>query len=161
MNQLSDIGFGVDNTLMAGYAQTTNARLGNITLIVENTGTNPLRLYVKEYDGSTSPSGYADIGTYVDIVPCGQKDIALTGVQSQRLGFFGSGYDSTLGAGVPRSTKANITIAFRNPADLRGAQIDLCAAGRKGWGFDQAFDKGLLTKKWPALGGTPGPTVDI
>jgi hypothetical protein len=59
---------------------------------------------------------------------------------SQKVGFFGSG-----------NTTANITAVIRNKADLRGAQIDLVAPSRRGWGLDTAMDPATLTKAW----GTP------
>jgi len=69
---------------------------------------------------------------------------------SKRVAFFGSGNTATDLSGSATSTKANITAVFRNPSDLRGAQIDIIAGGHRGWGFDEAFNRKELTKKWGA-----------
>jgi hypothetical protein len=136
MNQLSSVPFGSDATLLAGYAQITNAKMGNIDFLIENTGANTLYFRLKEYPVSGTVSGYGDVGPAITIVAKGQTTIRAS-VVSQRIGFFGSG-----------NTTANITCVFRNPGDLRGAQIDLLASGHRGWGYDPAFNKAELTKKW-------------
>lgn len=142
MNQQSSIGFGTDATLFAGYAQSANDRLGNIDFIFENTGANQAYIKLAQYDGSTSPSGYATIGVPFTLVPGGvaTKSFVILG---KRVAFFGSG-----------STTVNISTAIRNKGDLRGAQIDIVAVGREGWGLDAAFNPATLTKKWGSV-----PTV--
>lgn len=139
MNQASQVPFGVDASVVAGYAQRANERLGNVDFIFENTGLKDANIIVKEWDGTTSPSGYKAIGTWftVDAKGTTTKSFSLV---SKRVGFFGSG--------VGGSTAVNITAAIRNPADLRGAQIDIVAGGRRGWGYDDAFDRATLTKNW-------------
>ena len=61
MNQLSSIGFGPDATVLHGYAQAANERLGNVDFQIENTGDIPLNFILRQYDGVTLPSGYADV----------------------------------------------------------------------------------------------------
>lgn len=255
MNQVSAIPFGTDATVMAGYAQRANERLGNVDLVLENTGVNNAYVIVKELTTSAAVKASATTvmgGTNNDLVftaksagaagnnititlidPAGASKpllvsvggtaitvylatsggsaitttatqlkaaieanntasnlvtvanaaandgsgvvtaLALTNLSggsdatesystlvagftvaakgtitkslklvSKRIGFFGSG--------VGGSTAVNISTAVRNPADLRGAQIDIVAGGRRGWGYDTAFDKGTLTKNWGA-----------
>jgi hypothetical protein len=139
MNQCSSVGFGTDATVFAGYAQSANDRLGNIDFQFENTGANQAYIKLGQYDGTTSPSGYADVGAPFTLVAGGvaTKSYVLVG---KRVAFFGSG-----------STTVNITAVLRNKADLRGAQIDIVAVGRKGWGLDPGFDAPTLTKKWGSV----------
>lgn len=136
MNQLSSIGFGTDATVYAGYAQSANDRLGNIDFVFENTGANQAYIKLAQYDGTSSPSGYATIGLPFTVAAGGNitKSYVLL---NKRVAFFGSG-----------STTVNISAVIRNKADLRGGQIDIVAGGRKGWGLDPAFDPAQLTKKW-------------
>ena len=44
MNQLSSISFGNDATVLRGYAQAANERLGAVDFLIENTGNIPLVL---------------------------------------------------------------------------------------------------------------------
>lgn len=141
MNQLSSLGFDNDISQLAGYAQYANGSLGNVDLILENVGTADLTFVAKEYPvaaASGGVSGYGVIGDFVTVVAGGTKTVSYS-VVSKRIGFFGSG-----------NTKANVTVAFRNKGDLRGAQIDIVATGRRGWSFDDGFRKPDLTKKWGA-----------
>ena len=140
MNQNSAIGFGTDATVLAGYAVAANDRLGPIDFVVENTGENTLTLFLREYDGTTSPSGWAQIGAGHTVVAKGVKTIS-TVLLSKTVGFFGSG-----------ATSANISSVLRNKANLRGAQVDIVQSGRKGWGFDDGFNKDAFRSPgWPAL----------
>jgi hypothetical protein len=50
---------------------------------------------------------------------------------------------------------------IRNKADLRGAQIDIVAVGRKGWGYDDAFNKPELKKKWGSVTGPVSTSGNI
>jgi hypothetical protein len=164
MNQLSAIGFGPDANVFAGYAQSANDRLGAIDFIVENTsgqqagvGANQpagatLYLQLRQYDGNTSPSGYVNVGTAF-VVPPGGTQTKHFNLLSKRVAFFGSGNTAVATTvagltGAATATKANITAVIRNKSDLRGAQIDIIAGGRRGWGFDEAFNRTELTKKW-------------
>lgn len=143
MNQLSSVGFSGNIQVLAGYAQFANSALGNVDITLENTGLNTLTFVAKEYPVSAAKggvSGYGIVGDFISVVPKGVKTVSYN-VVSKRIGFFGSG-----------NTTANISVNFRNKADLRGAQIDLVATGRRGWGVDDAFNKGDLLKKW---GGQP------
>lgn len=150
MNQNSSVGFGPDANVYAGYAQAAGDRLGNLDFQFENTGPNTAYIRLMQYNGSTAPSGFAAIDTSYtttgflgfSVVPGGvvTKSYVLV---SKRVGFFGSG-----------NTTVNITAVIRNKADLRNAQIDIVASGRKAWGFDEGFDRATLTKKW---GTTSGP----
>ena len=179
MNQMGTIGFGTDNAVLAGYAQKTNDRLGVFDLLVKNVstpnlgvGNQPtagasgpvLRLQLKEWDGTTSPSGWKNIGSYYEIVAGGTTTIHCN-MASKKLGFFGSGYAGTSGAtGVaansPAPVAANISVVMDNKSDLRGAQIDIVVTGRKGWGVDDGFNKGELYPNWgtvdPASGNITG-----
>ena len=129
MNQVSTIPFGNNVNVIAGYAQVVNDRLGAFDLVVENTGANSLYLLLKEYDGSTSPSGFKNLGAANTVVAGGTKTISLS-LLSKTIGFFGSG-----------NTVANISTVQRNPGNLRGAQIDIKVGGRFGYAFDPAFDQ--------------------
>lgn len=142
MNQLSSIGFGSDASVFAGYAQSAGDKLGNLDFVFENTGPNTAYLRLMQYDGVTSPSGFAQVGAWITVVPGGcltQSYVLL----SKRVGFFGSG-----------NTTVNISTVIRNKADLRNAQIDIVAVGRRGWGYDEGYNKLELKKKW---GTVPGP----
>jgi len=139
MNQLSSIGFGSDIQVLAGYAQYANSALGNVDILLENTGSNTLTFVAKEYPVTAAKggvSGYGVVGDFITVVPKGVRTVSYN-VVSKRIGFFGSG-----------NTTANVSINFRNKADLRGAQIDIVATGRRGWGFDDGFNRPELTKKW-------------
>lgn len=142
MNQLSSIGFGTDANVLAGYAQSTNDRLGNIDFIFENRGNVAAFIKVCQFDGVTSPSGYAQIGAGSTVAAGGAVTRSFN-LLSKRIGFFGSG--------VGGSTSVNISTSMRNKGDLRGSQVDIVATGRKGWGYDEAFNRPELTKKWFGL----------
>lgn len=150
MNQVSAIGFGPDAQVFAGYAQSANERLGNIDFIVENTGSTTLYMTLGQWDGNTSPSGFAKVGTAFVVVPGGTQTKSYSLV-SKRIGFFGSGNTATNLSGTATSAKANVTAVLRNKADLRGAQIDIVATGRKGWGYDEGWNKLELKKKWGSV----------
>jgi len=161
MNQQSSIGFGPDATVFAAYAQNANDKLGNLDFVFENTGPNTAYIRLMQYDGSTSPSGWATIDKTVTAAPfitdwvgfavapggtLTRSYVLLT----QRVGFFGSG-----------NTTVNISSVIRNKADLRNAQIDIVAVGRKGWGYDEGFNKAELRKKWGGVGGQPNTKTTI
>jgi hypothetical protein len=131
---------------------------------VSGTSGPVLRLQLKEWDGTTSPSGWKNVGSYTEIVAGGTATIHCN-MASKKLGFFGSGYSGTNGAtGVgtnsPAPVSANISIVMDNKSDLRGAQIDLVVTGRKGWGVDDGFATGQLQPNWgtvdPASGNISG-----
>ena len=157
MNQLSSIGFGNDATTLRGYAQTANERLGVVDFQVENTGDIPLVLQLRNFDGTTSPSGYANVGAQTTVNARGRKTLSYT-LLGKRVGFFGSGVAASVTVeGVTKyvtSTTANITAVIANKGDLRGAQIDLVAVGRKSWGYDEGYAYTELKKKW----GTVSPS---
>lgn len=139
MNQLSSIGFGTDATVFAGYAQAAGDRLGNIDFVFENTGPNAAYIKLMQYDGVTSPSGFALVGSALTVAPGGTATRSYV-LLNKRVAFFGSG-----------STTVNISTVIRNKADLRGAQIDIVAVGRKGWGYDEGFNTAELKKKWSTV----------
>ncbi len=145
MNQQSSIGFGTDANVFAAYAQNANGKLGHVDFVFENTGGNQAYLKLMQYDGVTAPSGYALVGEAFTLVPGGSVTKSYVLV-NQRIGFFGSG-----------NTTVNISSVIRNKGDLRGAQIDIVAVGRRGWGYDEAFDKPILQKDWGSVAG-PGST---
>jgi hypothetical protein len=166
MNQLSSIGFGTDATVLHGYAQTANERLGAVDFQIENTGNIPLVFQLRQYDGTTSPSGYANVGASVTVAARGAKTVGYN-LLNKRVGFFGSGVPATVTvSGVSQyvtSTTANITAVLRNKGDLRGAQIDLVATGRKGWSYDEGFARTELKKKWGTMNtgnGNIDPTAE-
>ncbi len=156
MNQASSIGFGVDATVMSGYAQAANARLGAVDFVFENTGANTLYVKVMQFDGVTSPSGFINtipLGTSVAsflVVPRGVITKSFN-LLSKRIGFFGSGNTAADGTGSAASTTANVSAVLRNKSDLRGGQIDITPIGRKGWGYDDGFNKAELQKKWGSV----------
>ena len=141
MNQLSSIGFGTDANVYAGYAQSTGDRLGNIDFVFENVGANQAYIKLMQYDGTTSPSGFAVVGTPFTVAPGGTATRSFVFL-NKRVGFFGSG-----------NTTVNISTVIRNKADLRGAQIDIVASGRKAWGYDEGYNKLELKKKWGTVTG--------
>lgn len=141
MNQLSSIGFGTDANVFAGYAQSAGDKLGNIDFVFENTGPNAAYLRLMQYDGTTSPSGFAQVGAWLTVVPGGTLTRSYV-LLSKRIGFFGSG-----------NTTVNISTVIRNKSDLRNAQIDIVAVGRQGWGYDEGFNKLELKKKWGTVAG--------
>lgn len=151
MNQLSAIGFA-DATVFAAYAQNANDRLGNIDFVFENVGPNTAYIRLMNFDGVTSPSGWAAVDTTTvsgagfttgflgfAVAPGGTLTRSYV-LLSKRVGFFGSG-----------NTTVNISAIIRNKSDLRNAQIDIVAVGRKGWGYDQGFNKAELKKKWGTI----------
>ena len=142
-NQVSTVPIGVDITVLAGYAQAVNERLGNIDFIIQNTGsyvsatdTKTATIKLMEYDGVTSPSGYKIIGTAFTVVAGGQKTVAAN-LLSKRVGFFGSG-----------NTTVNISTVIRNPGDLSGKQIDIVVVGRRGYDWDAGADRKSMTPPW-------------
>jgi hypothetical protein len=144
MNQVSSIPFGTDANVYQAYAQSANERLGAIAFVFENTGPNTAYIRLGQYDGKTSPSGYASIDTTYaangfngfSVAPGGTvtRSYALL---SKRIAFFGSG-----------NTIVNVSAVLRNKSDLRGAQIDIVPAGRKGWGVNEGWNAAELTRKW-------------
>ena len=148
MNQLSLIPIGDDANVHAGYAQSANDRLGAVDFVFENVGPNTAYIRVCQYDGQTPPSGYATIDKSFTTSPfiSGFKGFAVApgGVvtrsyvlMSKRVAFFGSG-----------NTAVNVTAVIRNKGDLRGAQIDIVPTGRKGWGYDEGWNKNELIAKY-------------
>jgi hypothetical protein len=137
MNQLSCIGFGSDASVYSGYAQAAGDRLGNVDFIFENTGTKNAFIRVKEIAANGDITA---VGDSISVVAGGKVSAPTFNLLSKRVGFFGSG--------VGGSTTVNISVVLTNKADLRGAQIDIVAAGRKGWGFDAGFNKKSTQKYW-------------
>lgn len=159
MNQMT-FGFGTDIQVFAGYAQSANDRLGNIDFIVENTGANTVVIQLKTYDGNTAPSGYANVGSPFVVVAGGAQTKSFN-LLAKRVGFFGSG-NTTVGTtynsltGTVTGAKANITAVIRNKADLRNAQIDIVATGRRSWGYDEGWNSKELKKKWGSVNSANG-----
>ena len=151
MNQVSSVAFGVDANVFQGYAQSANDRLGAIDFVFENTGANTAYVRLGQYDGATSPSGFATIDTSYTAAPftAGFLGFAIAPggavtrhytLVSKRVAFFGSG-----------NTTVNISAVLRNKSDLRGEQIDIVATGRRGWGYDEGWSKAELQKKWGSV----------
>lgn len=127
MNQVSSVGFGSDISKVAS-ALVANDRLGKVDLVFENTGDNDAVVIVKEFNGTS----WTSLITYFTVKAKGTitKSAVLL---NKTIGFFGSG-----------NTTVNVTPVFRNPADRRGAQIDMLYPGRKGWTFDVGLDSGTM-----------------
>lgn len=143
MFQLSVIPFGTDATKVAGYAIATD-RLGNVDLQINNIGSNTLYMKVAQFTSGTT-SSYTTIVPLFSVVAGGVVTKSLAVAGTKQLAFFGSG-----------STSANITPIFRNPADLRGATIDIVPVGRFAWTFDTSLDSEQNFPTWPSLP-TDGP----
>ena len=155
MNQVSSVPFGTDANVFQGYAESANDRLGAIDFVFENTGPNNAYIRLAQYDGVTSPSGYATVDTTYTaspftanfrgfaVAPGGTVTRHYTLI-SKRVAFFGSG-----------NTAVNISAVLRNKSDLRGAQIDIVATGRRAWGYDEGWNRNELIKDW---GSVTGPT---
>ena len=140
-NQISTIGFGSDANLLAGQALSTNDRIGNINLLVtvptslagssvsygQTVSSGSLYLKVKVHDGVTAPSGYYDVAGPFQIVNGGNQIVPLVGINSKRIGFFGSG-----------NVKANISVILNNASALAGQDITIVPGPRAGWGFQDA-----------------------
>lgn len=140
MNQVSIIPIGTDANLQAGYAFVANDSLGAFDMAFENVGDNTAYLQLRTYDGVSAPSGYVNLGAAFSLKPRATHTSHLV-VLSSQVGIFGSG-----------NTVVNASVAIRNKGNLRGAQIDIKTGGRKGWGFDQAFNvKSFTSPGWPAV----------
>jgi len=152
MNQISSVPFGTDATKFQGYAESANDRLGAIDFVFENTGPNGAYIRLAQYDGVTSPSGFATIDTTATAAPLNVFTgfyVAPGGtitrhyvLLSKRVAFFGSG-----------STIVNVSPTLRNKGDLRGSQIDIVVTGRRGWGYDEGWNRDELIKKWGSVAG--------
>jgi hypothetical protein len=161
MNQVSSVPFGTDANVFQGYAESANERLGAIDFVFENTGPNTAYIRLGQYDGVSSPSGFASIDTSYTaspftaafngfaVAPGGTVTRHYTLI-SKRVAFFGSG-----------STSVNISAVLRNKSDLRGAQIDIVATGRRGWGYDEAWNKAELQKKYGSVAGPASTASNI
>lgn len=148
MNQVSSVPFGTDAAVFQAYAESANDRLGAIDFVFENTGANTAYIRLGQYDGTSSPSGFATIDTTYTASPFTTNfrgfAVAAGGtvtrhyvLVSKRVAFFGSG-----------NTIVNISSVLRNKSDLRGSQIDIVAVGRRSWGYDEAWNRNELIKKW-------------
>lgn len=112
---------------------------------------------------SSAITGFTTVGPPFVIQPKGAITRSYN-LLTKRIGFFGSGIAGNVQQQQApyqtrrvSSTIVNITAVIRNPADLRGAQIDINAMGRQGWGYDPAFNTPELTKQW----GTVSPTTGL
>ena len=144
--------------MFQAYAESANDRLGAIDFCLENVGPNTAYIRLAQYDGATAPSGFATIDTTYTaspftanfqgfaVVPGGTVTRHYTLI-SKRVAFFGSG-----------NTIVNISSVLRNKSDLRGAQIDIVATGRRGYGYDEGWNRNELIKKWGSVTG-PASTV--
>ena len=153
MNQISSVPFGVDATQFQGYAEAANDRLGAIDFVFENIGPNTAYIRLAQFDGVTGPSGFATIDTTYTAAPFALNfqgfAVAPGGtvtrhyvLLSKRICFFGSG-----------NTSVDISTVIRNKSDLRGAQIDIVAVGRLGWGYEQGWNRSELIKQWGSVTG--------
>lgn len=127
MNQVSSIGLGSDITKVAA-ALVANDRLGKIDLVIENTSDNDAIVGIKEFSG----------GAWVELVeafPVKARGVVTKSLVllNKQIGFFGSG-----------NAVINVTTVILNPANRRGAQIDMVYPGRAGWTFDAGIDSTVL-----------------
>jgi hypothetical protein len=165
LNQVSSVPFGVDATQFQGYAESANDRLGALDFVFENTGPNYAYIRLAQHDGTTSPSGYATIDTTYTTTAASTSS-SLPGAYAPTAGF--QGFAVAPGGTVTRhyvllskrvcffgsgNTIVNISAVLRNKADLRGAQIDIVAVGRRGWGLDEGWNANELVKKWGTVTG--------
>ena len=142
MNQLSSIGLGSDISVIAGYLLAANDRLGKFDIVVENNGLTDATIILKEYTGRTggvAVSGFEPIGSHFVVKAGGTLTRGYT-LLSKKVGLFGSG-----------NATVNVSTVIRNKGNLRGAQIDIVNAGRRGWGFDPGFN----TKAFKPVWGSP------
>jgi hypothetical protein len=107
-------------------------------------------------------TGFTTVGPPLVVQPRGCLTRSYN-LLTKRIGFFGSGIAANVVQQIApyqtlrvSSTIVNITAVLRNPADLRGAQIDINAMGRQGWGFDPGLNTPELTKQWGAVNSTTG-----
>lgn len=161
MNQISSVPFGSDANVFQAYAESANDRLGALDFVFENTGANTAYIRLAQYDGSTSPSGFATIDSSYTASPFTANFLGFAVAPggtvtkhyvliSKRVAFFGSG-----------NTVVNISPSLRNKGDLRGAQIDIVAVGRRGWGYDEAWNRNELIKKWGSVAGPVSTSNNI
>lgn len=161
-NQQSSIGFGSDTSVLSGYANTINNRLGNFDLVLENTSTETVFVRIREYTGlrsvaeggasTTSTSGYINASVAeATLVGGGVKTLSLC-LTSQQIGFFGSGSSG-------RTARVNISTVMRNLANLRGADISIVPVGRKGYSYDLGFNVSSFTS--PGWGSINPATGDV
>lgn len=137
MNQSSLVPFGTSTTDLNGYAQAAGDRLGNFDLIFENIGDNAVNIDVKELNAAGTSYATVLVNTG-SIVARGTKTVSVKSV-SKRLGFF---------TNAGGNTSVNISTAIRNKGDLRGAQIDIVATGKRGWGLDVGHNPATTQKRW-------------
>ena len=158
MNQLSSVPFGTDATQFQAYAESANDRLGAVDFVFENTGASTAYIRLAQYDGTTSPSGFATIDTTYTASPftAAFRGFAVAPggtitrhyvLLNKRVAFFGSG-----------NTTVNISAVLRNKSDLRGAQIDIVAVGRRSWGYNEGWNRNELIKKWGGFAPGAVPT---
>lgn len=161
MNQVSSVAFGTNAFVFQGYAESANDRLGAIDFVFENTGPNTAYIRLGQYDGVTNPSGFATIDTTYTAAPFTTNFLGFAVAPggavtrhytliSKRVAFFGSG-----------NTIVNISAVLRNKADLRGAQIDIVTTGRRGWGYDEGWERTELVKKWGSVAGPATTATNI
>ena len=67
MNQVSQISFGPDITLAAGYLQYGNERLGNVDVIIENTDSSNDLVFQAKVQSAVTNSGFANVGAAITI----------------------------------------------------------------------------------------------
>lgn len=151
MNQCSSVPFGTDANVFQGYAESAGQALGAIDFVFENTGPNTAYIRLAQYDGATSPSGFATIDSTYTASPFTANFLGFAvapggtttrhySLVSKRVAFFGSG-----------NTTVNISSVIRNKSDLRGAQVDIVAVGRRSFGYDEAWNRNELIKKWGSV----------
>jgi hypothetical protein len=146
--QLSNIGFGTDATVLSGFALRLNDRFGSFAMTYENVGPNVATFVVREFVSGYPTSSYvnapATFGGPVVLQPGGVKTISYVSA-AQQIGLFGSG-----------NTQVNATIMLRNPADRRNPTIECIPVGKQGtpgggWGFAAGFNQAAYNAIYPNI----------
>lgn len=164
--RLGAVDFVFENTgQIAAYIKVM-AYVGPTTTPSGYSDVLPTNAYAENNVTASPPSsaitGYTTVGAPFVLQPRGVVTRSYN-LLSKRVGFFGSGVAATVTQQIApyqslrvSSTTVNITAVIRNPADLRGAQIDISPVGRQGWGYDPAMDTPNLTKHWGSVNATTG-----
>ena len=124
--QLSNLGFGTDATILTGYALRLNDRFGAVDLTFENVGVNTGTIFIRELISGFPASTYQNVpqvlGGPITIAPSAVQTKHIV-TASQQLGLFGSG-----------NTQVNVTINLRNIADRRQPTVECIPVGKQNWG---------------------------
>jgi hypothetical protein len=142
--QLSNLGFGTDATVLSGYALRLNDRFGAVDFVFENVGTNTATLDIREFLSGYPTSSYVHapsaLGWPFTVVAGGGVVTKHVVTASQQLGIFGSG-----------NTQVNVTIALRNPADRRSPMVECIPVGKQNWGYAPGYATNAFQAIYPNI----------